>query len=178
MTGLTPKQQRFIEEYLTDLNATQAAIRAGYSVKTADVQGPRLLGNVGVQQAITKAQERRAKRTEVNQDRVILELARLGFSKMDDYTEWGPDGVTLKASDELSEDAVRAIVEVSETVTAQGGRTIRFKLHEKKGALDTLAKHLGLLIDRHELTGAGGKPFTVTFADIARELGHDDTDAE
>lgn len=68
---LTPKQQRFVDEYLVDLNATQAAIRAGYSAKTAEVQGPRLLGNVRIAAAIRKRQEKRQERTEITQDFVL-----------------------------------------------------------------------------------------------------------
>ena len=84
MAKLTEKQQRFVEEYLVDLNATQAAIRAGYSVKTADVQGSRMLGNVKVQSAIGEAMALRSRRTGINQDRVVLELAKIAFVKITD----------------------------------------------------------------------------------------------
>ena len=87
MAKLTEKQQRFVDEYLIDLNATQAAIRAGYSAKTADVQGSRMLGNVKVQQAIAEAMAKRSKRTGVNQDRVVLELAKIAFVKMTDIVD-------------------------------------------------------------------------------------------
>ena len=76
---MTAKQERFVEEYLIDLNATQAAIRAGYSPKTANEQGARLLAKVSVQTAISKAQAERSRRTGINQDRVIRELAKVAF---------------------------------------------------------------------------------------------------
>lgn len=76
---MTRKQDRFVKEYLIDLNATQAAIRAGYSPKTANEQGARLLANVSVQEAIAKAMAERSKRTGISQDRVIQELARIAF---------------------------------------------------------------------------------------------------
>ena len=79
MAKLTAKQQRFVEEYLIDLNATQAAIRAGYSPKTANEQGARLLANASVQEAIAKAMAERSRRTGISQDRVIQELARIAF---------------------------------------------------------------------------------------------------
>ena len=79
MAKLTAKQKRFRDEYLIDLNATQAAIRAGYSSKTANEQGARLLANVSVQEAIAKATAERSKRTGISQDRVIQELARIAF---------------------------------------------------------------------------------------------------
>ena len=87
MEKLTIKQQRFVDEYLIDLNATQAAIRAGYSAKTADQQGSRMLANVKVQQAVSKAMAERSKRTGVNQDRVVLELAKIAFVKMTDLVD-------------------------------------------------------------------------------------------
>lgn len=85
MAGLTDKQQRFVDEYLIDLNATQAAIRAGYSEKTARSIGQRLLTNVDIQKAIEEAQSKRAERTEITQDMVLQELAKIGFSNMLDY---------------------------------------------------------------------------------------------
>lgn len=72
---LTDRQARFCEEYLIDLNATQAAIRTGYSEKTANEQGARLLANVSVQEKIAELKAERAKRTEMTQDSVIQELA-------------------------------------------------------------------------------------------------------
>jgi len=74
--GLNPKQQRFVAEYLKDLNATQAAIRAGYSAKTAEQQGPRLLGNAGIAAAVQQAMDARAKRTEITADLVLEGIAR------------------------------------------------------------------------------------------------------
>jgi phage terminase small subunit len=71
---MTPKQQRFVNEYLIDLSATQAAIRAGYSEKTAHSQGPRLLENVEVKAAIEKALAEREKRTEITQDWVLTTI--------------------------------------------------------------------------------------------------------
>lgn len=151
---LPAKQKKFVEEYLVDLNATQAAIRAGYSQRTAEVQGPRLLGNVRVANAIAEAIKRRSERTEITQDQVLHEFARLGFSDLRNYIEWGPDGVTIKPSAELTEDQARAVLEVSETKTIRSGEnwqeekaTLKFKLHDKKGSLDSMAKHLGMFGD-------------------------------
>ena len=73
---MTPRQQRFVDEYLLDLNATQAAIRAGYSARTAEQQGPRLLGNAGVAAAIQAAQEARSERVHITQDDVLRGLRR------------------------------------------------------------------------------------------------------
>lgn len=149
---LTPKQERFVQEYLIDLNATQAAIRAGYSAKTAEQQGPRLLGNVGVAEAIKAAQDARAKRTNITQDRVLQEYARIAFSNMKDFAEFGEGGVALKNLADMDDDAARCVAEVSESTTKDGG-SVRFKLHDKKGALDSLARHLGMFTDKTEHSG-------------------------
>ncbi len=79
---LTDRQARFCEEYLIDLNATQAAIRAGYSEKTANEQGARLLANVSVQEKIAELKAERAKRTEMTQDSVIQELAAVARAEV------------------------------------------------------------------------------------------------
>lgn len=76
---ITPKQQRFVEEYLVDLNATQAAIRAGYSRKTARQIGEQNLSKLDIQSAITKAREKRSERTQITVDRVLEEIARIGM---------------------------------------------------------------------------------------------------
>nr|WP_312967783.1 terminase small subunit [Brucella intermedia] len=90
--SLTPKQERFVAEYLIDLNATQAAIRAGYSEKTAQQQGSRLLLNVVVQEAIAKGREKTAAKLEITKERIVDELAKIGFSNMLDYMRAGTDG--------------------------------------------------------------------------------------
>src|SRR3954452_24234115 len=100
---LNERQRRFVAEYLLDLNATQAAIRAGYAAATANRTGPRLLSNVGVAAGIAEAQAGRSRRTEVTQDRVVLELARIAFSDSRRVMSWGPGGVTLRDSAALTD---------------------------------------------------------------------------
>jgi phage terminase small subunit len=73
---MTPRQQRFVDEYLIDLNATQAAIRAGYSARTAEQQGPRLLGKVEIADVVQKAQAVRSERVQITQDDVLRGLRR------------------------------------------------------------------------------------------------------
>ncbi|MGI8766582.1 MAG: terminase small subunit [Gemmatimonadaceae bacterium] len=154
---LTPKQARFVEEYLTDLNATQAAIRAGYSPKTAYAIGVENLRKPVIVTALEEAMRARSERTGVTADRVVEELARIGFSDMRLFSTWGPHGVTLTGSETLSEDAARCVAEVSQTISKDGG-SIRFKLHDKVGALSKLGQHLGMFPDKHEHTGKDGDP--------------------
>ena len=150
MSELTPKQARFVEEYLVDLNATQAAIRAGYSVKSAEMLGYQLLQKTTVASAVAQAQQERSERTEITQDQVLRELARIGFSDMGNYVKYGPGGVMLVDSSEVD---TRVVAEVSQTVTKEGG-TVKFKLHDKVGALVKLGQHLGMFVERQE----HGKP--------------------
>lgn len=152
---LTPRQARFIKEYLIDLNATQAAIRAGYSPHRADSHGPRLLGNVGIAEAIEKAMAERSQRTEITQDQVLKELALIAFANAGHFFEWGPKGVTLRAMGELTEAQRSVVAEVSQTIT-QGGGSIRMKLHDKQAALVNLGRHLGLFVDNVKVGGLEG----------------------
>jgi phage terminase small subunit len=144
--GLPPKQATFVKEYLVDLNATQAAIRAGYSARTAHAQGPRLLGNVGVAAAIASATQARSERTLITADRVLEEIAAIAFAHMGQYAEWGGESVTLKDSQTVDP---RAVAEVSQKVT-RSGNNVGIKLHDKLGALEKLGKHLGMWTDKGE----------------------------
>lgn len=91
--ALNAKQRRFLDEYLIDLNATQAAIRAGYSAKTASSQGERLLRNVEVQALLTERMKAREKRTEITQDKVLAELAKIGFADIRRALNWGAEAI-------------------------------------------------------------------------------------
>lgn len=151
---LNAKQQAFVREYLVDLNATQAAIRAGYSQRTAEQQGSRLLRNVQIAAAIQEALDARARRTEVTADRVIAELAAIAFSDVTDFASWSEDGeLSMLASDELSPEAAAAIREVySTTSTVTFGDSgdersttyKKVKQHDKMKALELLGRHLGM----------------------------------
>jgi phage terminase small subunit len=140
---MTPKQCRFVEEYLIDLNAAHAARRAGYSERSAAQQGYNLLRDKTVAAAIAKEQAARATRTGVTADRVIIELAKVAFGDPRRLLSWGPEGVTLRASDELTAAEAALVSEVSETRTSTGG-TRRVKLYCKLTALTALGRHLGL----------------------------------
>ncbi|UVC14719.1 terminase small subunit [Mesorhizobium onobrychidis] len=159
MSDLTPKQVRFVEEYLIDLNATQAAIRAGYSAKTAKSQGQRLLTNVDVGAALAEAQQKRSLVTGITAERVLTELAKIGFSDIRNVVRWRSNvsamvedeetgeqrlaitnEVALINSDDLTDEAASCISEISQT--EKGG--LKIKLHDKRAALVDMGKHLGL----------------------------------
>lgn len=140
--GLTLKQSRFVSEFLIDLSATNAAIRAGYSVRSADTLGPRLVPNSGVAAAIESAIAARTERTNVSQDAVIAELATIAFSNMRMFAEWGPHGILLRDSARLDVEG-RCVAEVSQTHSATGG-LLYIRLHDKVRALELLGRHVGL----------------------------------
>ena len=168
---LTAKQRSFVREYLIDLNATQAAIRAGYSEDTAGAIGFENLNKPKIQSAIQAAMDLRAKRTEITADRVLAELAKIGFSDIRKAVRWesalvteedNPDGgdiavikrivtnrVELIASDDIDDETAAAISEISQNAT--GG--VKIKLHDKKAALVDLGRHLGLFTDKVEHSG-------------------------
>ena len=131
-----------MEEYLIDLNATQAAVRAGYSAKTADQQGSRMLANVKVQQEIGERMAERSRRIGVNQDRVVVELSKIAFVKMTDIVD--EQG---KIKDGASDDDLACIesVKYKESSGDSGGSVEReVKLSSKLKALELLGKHLGM----------------------------------
>ncbi len=151
MAKLNDKQQCFVDEYLIDLNATQAAIRAGYSVKTADQQGSRLLANVKVQQAVSEKMAERSRRTGVNQDRVVMELAKIAFVNASDVIN--PEDATVR--DGASDDDTAAIqsVKVKVIPTKEGAGIEReIRLSDKLKALELLGKHLGMWSDKLDVS--------------------------
>jgi phage terminase small subunit len=155
---LTPRQRRFVEEFLVSMNATDAARRAGYSARSANKLGPRLLGQPAVAAAIVAGRQRLTEKAEASAERVVSEYARIAFADIRRVITWSRSGVvTIKPSDELSDDDAAVIAEVTDQATANG-RTVRVKLADKLHALDSLARHLGLFVDRHEHSGPRGGP--------------------
>jgi phage terminase small subunit len=155
MKTLPARQAVFVQEYLKDLNATQAAMRAGYSKTTATKQGPRLLTNVGIAAAIAKLQKERADKLEITAEKVLREWAILAFSDLQNYIEINNDTGAIRVKDfkEMPENASRALESITEIRTvredAKGedsiiNERVTFKMHNKPAALEALSKHLGL----------------------------------
>jgi phage terminase small subunit len=159
---LTPRQQRFVEEYLVDLNATQAAIRAGYSKKTADTIGLQLLRKTWVAEAIATAQAKRAEKAEITAAKVLAEVAKLAFA---DVRALFDENGRLRPIHTLSAEAAAAIASF-EVVTRRmpGGEppdvehVAKVRCWDKGQSLALLAKHLGLTPDRLQQLGRNGEP--------------------
>lgn len=147
--GLTDKQQRFCEEYLIDLNATQAAIRAGYSPKTANEQAGRLLVNVSVQQYLSKRKETIVNKLQITQEMVVEGYRKLAFY---DPRKFYDEKGNLLSIPDLDEETAFALAgfEVMEEKGGDGkghqvllGYTKKIKMSDRKGALDSICKVLG-----------------------------------
>lgn len=143
--ALTPKQKRFVEEYLVDLNATAAAKRAGYSAKNADKIGSELLGKTRVSAAIQAAMTDRQKRTEITQDMVLREVAKLAFFDIRKLSD--ENGKPLDVS-KLDSNTAAALVglDVQDITDSDGnfaGFVKKYKMADKLKALELLGKHLG-----------------------------------
>lgn len=158
---MTEKQKRFCEEYLIDLNATQAAIRAGYSPKTANEQGAQLLAKLSVQDEIARAMAARSRRIGISQDRVITELAKIAFVNASDVIDL--DRATVQPGARRDDLACVQSVKVKE-----GNITEReIKLADKLKALELLGKHLGMFTDK---LGIDLQP-SEKLSDILEQLG-------
>lgn len=159
MSDLTDKQARFVEEYLIDLNATQSAIRAGYSEKTAYSVGHENLSKPEIAAAIVAAKEARSQRTEITQDRVLQELARIGFSDLRNVlTATG----NLASPQEWDDETAASISSVEiltkpGPIAENGEREVehlaKIKVWDKNSALEKLGKHLGMFTDKLEVKG-------------------------
>lgn len=161
------KQKRFVAEYLKDLNATQAAIRAGYSPRTARAQASQLLTKPNIAAAVEAGAKRVTDKAEIDATEVLREMKRLAM--VDVGLAFDDSGFMLPLKD-IPEDIRRAIVglEVSEIFAGDGdqksiiGHLKKVKFADKKGALDSLMKHLGIAgADKLEHAGKDGEPLTI-----------------
>jgi phage terminase small subunit len=159
--ALTDKQELFAKEYIVDLNATQAAIRAGYSENTSRQMGAENLTKPVIQEFIQRLMNERSKRTEITADMVLKEYAKLGFSNITDYlkveeremtTESGTMAmyktIDIFETDKIDRSKLDAVAEIKQTKEG-----ISIKLHDKKGALDSIARHLGMFTEKVKIEG-------------------------
>lgn len=164
MARLTEKQKRFVVEYLVDLNATKAAERAGYSEKTAESQGCRMLKNVKVQAELQKAMQKREHRTEVSADMIVRQLLKIASADIKDFLSFGqkeiPTGdydgegnpiyriinyVDFKNSDDVDGTLIQEV--------KQGRDGVSIKLMDRMKALELLGRHLGMFTDKIQHSG-------------------------
>jgi phage terminase small subunit len=163
--ALAPRQAAFVEQYLLDLNATQAAIRAGYSPNGAAVTGSQLLSLPNVAKAVERGKAQRAIRVGVTQEHILSEMALLANSRIDHYfvTDEGQVRVVEGAPD----GAMAAIQSINRRTTVKYDKDgqvigkvydVSIKLWDKPNPLKLMGRHVGLFPDRTELTGPNGGP--------------------
>ncbi len=141
MAKLTEKQKRFVAEYLVDLNATQAAIRAGYSKKTAEVIGYENLRKPQIADEIEKRQEKLRNKLEITQEKVLEEIAGIAFANASDFVTITATGLLdVKPTSKVQKEKLPALAGIK--YSANGA--VEIKLHDKPAALRMLAEHLGL----------------------------------
>lgn len=164
MSKLTAKQSRFVEEYLVDMNAAQAAIRAGYSKRTANKIGCYLLAKPHVVDAVAEARAALAERTLVKVDRVVQEFVRIGFADL--RALFDEDG-KLRPIHELDDDTAAALASVEVVTKSLGDGEVEYvhkvKAWDKPGTLDKLMRWLdGYPAERHKHSGPDGGPIPVS----------------
>lgn len=145
------KQDLFVKEYLKDLNATQAYIRAGYVCKNENVaaaSAAKLLRNPKIQDKIQKEMKKREKRTEITQDRVLKEIADLAFTDRTDIVNFNNKRLVISNFDELTPSQRACISGVKETKFG-----IEVTFYNKEKALELLGRHLGMFTEKLEVKG-------------------------
>lgn len=173
MAKLTAKQQRFVDEYLIDLNATQAAIRAGYSPDTAKEQGYQLLHKTSLSSAIAQAIAYRSRRTGITQDRVLREMAKVAFVNANDVID--PDSATVRPNAAKEDLACIQAVKVKTSESEMGSSSEReIKLYDKMRALEMLGRHLGLFDKRDQTNNNGEKNNLLEAIAATEEIDTDD----
>ena len=177
--GLNPRQQRFVEEYLKDPNATQAAIRAGYSEKTAQEQSSRLLSQVMVQEAVTVARRGRSERTEIDADWVLTRLAGEATADLADLYREDGELKPVREWPLVWRQGLISGLDVDETRVdgRKLGQVTKVKLSDRIKRIELIGKHVDVqaFAERHEHTGKDGgslKVEDVTVIEAARRIAY------
>jgi len=170
--ALKARQLRFCQEYLIDLNGSRAAVRAGYSEVGCATQAGRLLMNAEICSEIAKLRAAQEKRLEITADRVLKEWGKIAFANLGDYLNVHPDGTARVDLSEMTPEQAAALSEVTVDQYTEGNgkserevKKIKIKLADKKGALDSIAKHLGMFTNK-ELDPEG---FKLIFSSVLDE---------
>ena len=160
---LNPQQERFAQEYAIDLNATRAAIRAGYSADCAHVQGSRLLSDDKVSERVDELKNKILKRLDITTERIVREYEKIAFTNLEDVVDWISGDPRLRSAADIETPAHGAISEITRTESKLGDITIKVKLYDKRGALDSLARYKGMFNDSLELSGKVDGNFWIDF---------------
>ena len=145
---LTDKQEMFCQEYMVDLNGTQAAIRAGYSEDTAKTIAGQNLSKLIIQERLSELKKSRSEKVEISAEMVVKELKSIAFSRVIDYWQGDTFGrsfvLTPKAFEDMPEEAKSAISSIEQNIDKDGNITFKIRLWDKMKSLEMLCKHLGI----------------------------------
>lgn len=158
MAKLNAQQEEFVQFYTRDFNATRAAIKAGYSEKSAASLGYQLLQNPLVRKAIDGITKKNAVKHDLIRHRIIEQLSIIAFANLKDYGSFDSNGIVIKPSTELDDDLASAIGEFKVTVN-EYGKNVQFKLLPKEKSIELLGKHLGMFTDHIKIEAI--KPFVI-----------------
>lgn len=161
MKPLTPKQEAFATGVASGLSQAEAYRQAypkaqAWKDETVWSKASTMAKDEKVQARIQELRGKAAEANEVTIERIVAEVVKIAFANQRDLMTWGPQGVKLRASDELTDEQAAAVSEVAESVSATGG-SLKLKTHDKLGALRFLAELKGFLVKKQEITGANGK---------------------
>ena len=167
---LPERQERFCQEYLIDLNGTQAAIRAGYSARTANQQAAQILANLNINNRIAELMKERERRTEITVDNVLREFWSIAKDDIKNYMDFRTEKQVVDRDPETGEPIIeyRTIVDIKDSrtidtkniaeVSVGKDGQFKFKLYCRDNALVQVGKHLGMFTDKTEIGGLGGGP--------------------
>ena len=159
MTDLTDKQKRFCEEYVIDLNATQAAIRSGYSKDTANVQGSQNLSKLNIQEYISQLQESKSEELNISQNMVLQELMKVAFGDVKNYFDDNGRLIDINELENEVSASIKSVTVQQEKITSDGNSTFessikKIESYDKLKALEIIIKMLGF----YEKDNAQKKP--------------------
>lgn len=174
---LSPKQEAFAAKVAQGLSQAEAYRQAyprsvEWKDETVWEKASRLAAQDKVKARVGELMAKAAAANEVTQERIVKELARIAFGNKRSLMQWGPGGVALIDSDELTDDEAAMVAEVQETVT-QAGSSLKLKTHDKVKALELLGRHVGLFNDKMQLTGPGGVPVGIQVTIVDGKKGDD-----
>lgn len=163
---LTAKQLAFCDEYLVDLNATQAAIRAGYVGANVRCTASELLAKPNISDEIARRMQDRQRRTEITQDKVLSELAKIAFFDVRKIVNESGRLLQIKDIDDQTAGAIVSI-DISKNGNEEfgGNEILKLRFADKRAALVDIGKHLGMFKEKMEITGNDGGPINLTTVD-------------
>lgn len=172
--GISDRQIKFIDHYLVHLNASRAAMEAGYSPKTAFRMGQENLQKPAIRSRIDEALAKRSEKTKISSDQVLEELAIIAFSDVKNFINYNGQDITLKQFSEIPEPLTRCISKITQKST-RDGPSVTIQMHDKLAAIEKLEKHLPMHIARLREVEALKLEFEQKLLEYKQKIGFTET---